>query len=158
MYTSTRKFATVATAIALAVGATFTLGGCFGNPIEGLAQGGANEIINNGPGEGVELSGQSIPKNFPTQVPLIEGEVASGGALTSEGETMWTVQILANDPNVSEKIQQQMASAGFEGSFSAVGDDAIGGFEGNEYETLVTVTERDGQISVSYIVSPAEDD
>ncbi len=158
MRTSAKKLTTLTTAVVLAVSATFTLSGCFSNPIEGLIKGGASDVIKNATGADIDLGGKSIPKGFPSEVPLVEGEVEYGASMTSEGATIWTVRILVDDPNIFEKIQSQMAKAGMEETFSTTGETQMGSFGGNGYGAVVSVDQIDGKVGVSYVVSPIEDE
>ncbi len=158
MRTSSQKFTTVTAALALAVGATFSLSGCFGNPLEGLAQGGANEIIKNVTGSDVDLGGQSIPKDFPSQIPVAEGEIEHGGSITVEGSTVWTLRIKSNDPSVFEKTQSAFLAAGFEEGFATEGPDGMGGYQGHGYGIVFNVDTVDGEIGVTYVVTESDDD
>lgn len=158
MRTNTRKFTTVTAALALAIGATFSLSGCFGNPLENLVQGGAGEIIKNATGADVDLGGQSIPKDFPTQVPVAEGEIELGGSITVDGNTVWTLRIKSKDPMIFEKMQAKFLAAGFEEGFASQGQGSMGGYEGHGYNIVFNVDAIDGDMGVTYVVTESSDE
>lgn len=158
MRTGTRTFTTIATTIALAFGVTFTVSGCVANPLEQLAKGGASEFLKGATGTDIDLGGKSIPKNFPTQIPVAEGEVEFGGSITSEGSTIWTVRIATQDPAVFTKIQSKFLSSGFEESFVTEGETPMAAYEGHGYGVLINVDNQDGAMGVTYVVSELDDD
>lgn len=130
------------------------------NPMEGLLEGDAGDILNNLGGDGLDinLGGKSLPKDFPSQVPLVKGDIVSAGSITADGETIWTVQMMVKDASVFDQVRAQMAQAGFEEDFVTDGEYRMGSFTGNGYGTLVTVSESNGQVSISYMVGSEDDD
>ncbi len=96
-------------AAAVALGALLlvglpTLTGC--SMIEG--------IIEQQTGGDVDLGGNTVPEDFPAEVPLAEGEVVNGSKLTgSGGETVWNVLMNVADPAAPESIAAQLEGAGF---------------------------------------------
>ncbi len=158
MRTSARKFTTITTALALAFGATFTLSGCFGNPLEEVLKGGAGEIIKGATGADADFGGKSIPKNFPVQIPVAEGEIEMGGSVTVDGSTVWTLRIQAYDSNAFETVRSQLISSGFEESFRTEGDSAMGGYEGHGYGLILNVDTQDGKTGITYVVTELDDE
>lgn len=158
MHTSIKKFTTITTAFALACGATLTLSGCFGNPLEGLAQGGVNNIIKEATGADVDLGGKSIPQGFPNQVPVAEGEIEYGGSITSDGETIWTLRIKTNDPDAFTKVQSQLLSSGFEEGFVTDGESKMGSYEGHGYGLILNMDAIDGSYNLTYLVSTSDEE
>jgi hypothetical protein len=158
MRSSARKFTTITTAIALAFGATFTLSGCFANPLEDMLKGGAGDIIKGATGADMDFGGTSIPKDFPVQIPVAEGEIEMGGSITVEGNKVWTLRINANDPNVFEKISRQLVSNGFEESFRTEGKTPKGGYDGHGYGLILNVDIHDGKVGVTYVVTETDDE
>lgn len=157
MRATTKKFTTVTAAFALAIGATFSLSGCFGNPLEDLVQGGAGEIIKNATGADVDLGGQSIPKDFPSQIPVAEGEIEFGGSMKTDGTRIWTLRIKSNDPSVFQKVQSQLLANGFEETFVTEGESAMGGYDGHGYNLVFNVDNIDGEIGVTYVVTESNE-
>lgn len=172
--TNTSKFTLVAATISIALGVVFTLGGCATDPMDAMNRGGdsqkgdvrggpGNEILDGIGGDDVDidLGGKSIPKDFPSQVPLVKGEIVSSGSITSEGDTMYTVQLMVTDPSVFENILADMTKAGFTEDFTTDGETRMGGFTGHGWGVLVTVGgagSGEGRITVSYMVSADADD
>jgi len=99
-----RRLLTVALAGALVVAAPFALSGC--SMIEGL--------IEQQTGSDVDLGGNTVPADFPTVVPLAQGEVVNGSKVTaSGGETVWNVLMNVSDPAAPDSIAAQLEGAGF---------------------------------------------
>jgi hypothetical protein len=108
----------VVSALAVA-GLTATLmAGCIG-PIGDLANRGAEEAVESATGGDVSLGGE-LPAGFPSEVPLLDGEISfSAGSGGAEG---WIVTI---DPSVSDALAAATAaleSGGFapEAAFEGV--------------------------------------
>jgi hypothetical protein len=83
-----RRLATVALAGVLVVAAPMTLSGC--SVVEG--------IIEQQTGGDVDLGGASVPDDFPAGVPLAEGEVVNGSAISNADGKVWNVLINVADP------------------------------------------------------------
>lgn len=89
---------------ALLLVAAPTLTGC--SAIEG--------IIEQQTGGDVDLGGNTVPEDFPADVPLADGEVVNGSKITaSGGETVWNVLLNVSDPAAPESIAAQLEGAGF---------------------------------------------
>lgn len=150
----TRRHSTAFAAIAL--GASLTLTGCAGNPLEGLI----NEGIEQATG-GVFGGGSSgeLPNGFPSEVPIISGEIQGGFGLNVEGANAWTVVVKVTAGTVdeaAEHIAGQMAAAGFEtpemdGSFAG---QSVRTYSKDKFSALVTVVGDDsGTVTATYIVN-----
>lgn len=97
------RTATLALAAALLVGAP-ALTGCA--MVEG--------IIEQQTGGDVDLGGASVPADFPSEVPLADGDVVNGSAITgSGGERVWNVLMNVTDPDAPTTIAAQLEGAGF---------------------------------------------
>jgi hypothetical protein len=150
MRTITTKLTTITAALALALGATFTLSGCFGNPIEGLVKDGIGGVIKEATGAEVDLGGKAVPADFPALITVVDGEVQSGGTVAVDGRKIWTVRLKVSDPNVFEEIQAGLRDAGFEETVSA---DGMGMYEGHGLGVAVNVDDHKGDIGVTYVVT-----
>lgn len=104
----TRTRAALAIAIA---GVTATLlTGCFANPLEDLVDRGVEDAVEGATGGDVSLGGE-LPADFPTSVPLVEGEVTFGaGAGGSEG---WIVMINSTAADPLADAAAALEGAGF---------------------------------------------
>lgn len=94
---------------ALALGAMLVVGfpaltGC--SMIEG--------IIEQQTGGDVDLGGNTVPEDFPVDVPLADGDVVNGSKITGGGgETVWNVLMNVSDPAAPDSIAAQLEGAGF---------------------------------------------
>ncbi len=99
-----RRLITVALAASLLAVGPLALTGC--SVVEG--------VIETQTGGEIDLGGTTVPADFPSDVPLAEGEVVSGTALgTGNGEKVWNVLINVTDPAAPEAIATQLEDAGF---------------------------------------------
>lgn len=142
----THKPLTLALAGAVIIAAPL-LGGCSlignflpgGNPIGGV------------------IPGQSVPADFPSEVPLIDGEVILGLSVPGEDdEKAWNVTIKVSDANAFETIKGQLTDAGFE--YQEVGsnsDGSSGAFTKEPLAVLVVVAQADGDWTANYTVTNA---
>ena len=88
----------------LLVAAPMALSGC--SAIEG--------IIEQQTGGDVDLGGSTVPADFPAEVPLADGTVVNGSAITGgDGQKVWNVLINVTDPNAPTSIAAQLEGAGF---------------------------------------------
>ncbi|HWH97964.1 MAG TPA: hypothetical protein VNS80_06315 [Pseudolysinimonas sp.] len=96
-------------AAAVALGALLLVGlpalaGC--STIEG--------IIEQQTGGDVDLGGNTVPDDFPSDVPLAEGEIVNGSSITGgDGGKVWNVLINVPDPAAPDTIAAQLEDAGF---------------------------------------------
>jgi hypothetical protein len=99
-----------------------------------------------------------VPEDFPSEVPLIDGEVVSGFGVGKAPEKAWNVTIKVPDASALEVIKAQMEGAGFT---SDIDDAAIGGITGGmysngSYSVLIVVAEDgNGAWAAAYTVTPA---
>jgi hypothetical protein len=71
-------------------------------------------IIEQQTGGDVDLGGNTVPDDFPADVPLAEGEVVNGSKITGgDGETVWNVLMNVSDPAAPDSIAAQLEAAGF---------------------------------------------
>jgi hypothetical protein len=103
MSVRTSRAAAVALGALLLIGLP-TLTGC--SLVEG--------IIEQQTGTDVDLGGNTVPADFPSSVPLAQGDVVNGSKVTAPGgETVWNVLMNVSDPAAPDSIAAQLEGAGF---------------------------------------------
>jgi hypothetical protein len=70
-------------------------------------------IIEQQTGGDVDLGGNTVPEDFPAEVPLAEGEVVNGSTITGGEGKVWNVLLNVSDPAAPESIAAQFEAAGF---------------------------------------------
>lgn len=153
-----RRHSTALAAIAL--GASLTLTGCFGNPLDGLVGGGGiGNVLEDATGGLVGGSSNSLPNDFPSEVPVINGEIQGGIGIGAAESRVWTVNISAPGGTVEEvaaHVHSQFMDTGFEGTMI---DTPFEGRTGASYTkgdltALVTVADDESTLpTVTYLVS-----
>ncbi len=149
--TRSRIPVTLAIAGLLLVG-TPALAGCslINNVIDGATGGNLPEGLG---------TGQSVPSDFPSEVPLIDGDVVLGLSLPGDnGEKAWNVTINVSGADAFDTIATQLADAGFEHQELSAGDSgSSGAFTKNQLSVLVVVAAGNGdQWTANYTVTNAE--
>ena len=138
-----------AIAVAIAGITASLLTGCFGNPGD-LVNQGVEDAIESATGGEVSLDGD-LPADFPTSVPLIEGDISvAAGAGGAEG---WVVVVTPSDSGdpVADAVSE-LEAAGFTEDRSISGDGGGAAFYTDGEWTVLLI----GQGSaVSYTVAPA---
>jgi hypothetical protein len=104
-------------AIVLALLAAPALAGC--SQVESLIEGAT--------GGNVELPGQSIPEGFPSEVPVVEGEIQLGAALSEGESTVYNVTVKVAGESPVESIKADLEGAGFTTQTEFSGDATEGG-------------------------------
>jgi len=107
MHTAQRK--TLALAISAAIVITPLLSGC----------GGIQGIIDQATGGAIQPSVGELPKEWPAEVPVVDGEIIGGNKATDpedESSTLWTAIIGRNDDIEATKaaVAESLSGAGFE--------------------------------------------
>lgn len=143
-----RAVATVA--VVLAIAATPLLSGCS-----------VQSIIENATGGQVDVGGKSIPKDFPAEIPLADGEVVYGGGLGSADGQVWNVTIKVPDLAAFDTIAASLTEAGFTRPVSGNGEleGGVGGaFENAKYGLLVVVAgdDKNGFVANYTVTSKSE--
>lgn len=144
--TPTTTRAAIAVAIAGITASLLT--GCFGNPGD-LVNQGVEDAIESATGGDVSLDGD-LPADFPTSVPLIEGDVSvAAGAGGSQG---WVILITpsASDDPVADAASA-LEAAGFTADPKVTGEGAAL-YSNGEYNVLLVGKGA----SVSYTVTPQQ--
>jgi len=155
----TRRPATIAAAAFIAIAAPLSLSGCFPAPediIGGFVEGGIESVT------GGDIATGSLPKDFPSEIPLAEGEIQLGLTVPVDGgKSGWSVTIETSADTAA--IAAQLAAAGYapaDGDSSALLDTAEGSFitaTNGTWTVAVIVVAADGGSGnvANYIVAPA---
>lgn len=148
---------------ALTLGASLTLTGCFGNPLDALTgqggQGGIEGLIDEATGGLFDGFSGGVPSDFPTEVPLVEGQVQGGFGMNVDDGKGWTVIVLAPGSltEVGTRVAEQFAAAGFESSESnlSFSGGQFGSHKKGNIGVIVSAIEdeSEGGTAVTYIVS-----
>ena len=131
-----RKNLTVSIALLVALAGAPALAGC--SVVEG--------IIEQQTGGEIDLGGTSVPDDFPSEVPLISGDIINGSALSTGDGKVCNVAVKVADANAFETIKSDLTGAGFTfndpGTTDGVG---TGVFENANYGVLVVVADAGDQ-------------
>jgi hypothetical protein len=142
-----RRF-TASALIVAALLAAPALSGC------GLVQG----AIEKATGGQLDLGGKGVPKDFPSEVPIAEGEVLYGLSAGKGDEKVWNLTVRVSE-GAFESISQQLIDAGFEhAEGSEVAAAGSGGlFNSDKWGVLVVVAEDgDNGYVANYTVSKSD--
>lgn len=148
MFTAPRRVS-VSIAILLAVGGLATLSACSTNPIE--------TIVEQATGGKVDLGGQEIPEGFPSEVPLVSGDVLFGIS-AGDGESRgFNVTISAGAESPLNGIETQFTDAGYESQVQASGSEGAGSvvFKDDTWNVVVVIAKTDDGYTANYTVAPA---
>ena len=140
-----------AIAVAIAGITASLLTGCFGNPGD-LVNQGVEDAIESATGGEVSLDGD-LPADFPTSVPLIEGDDHRRGAARAETEG-WVVVVTPSDSaDPVADAASALEAAGFTEDTTISGDGGGAAlYSDGEYTVLLVGQGR----AVSYTVAPAQ--
>jgi len=109
--------------VAIAMAAAFTLSGCFANPIDQItdrigseiAEGGTEKLVEGMTGGELDFEAGSLPKDFPSEVPMVDGDIMSSVGMTLEDGRTWSVTLKVDDSLAAmATAREQLVSAGFE--------------------------------------------
>lgn len=148
--TSTKTRAALAASVA--VFASVALAGCFANPIEGLVKGGVEQAVEGATGGDVSLGGQ-LPAGFPSEIPLIDGEIGFGGSAGEGSEAGWVVTIQSEAADPIAEARAKLEAAGFTAEAGFEGDTGSLAAYRNERYGVVVAGETGG---VLYTVTPVQ--
>ena len=147
---STPRFRSAAIALAITLAMTPALSGCFANPIESIVEGAT--------GGNVDV-GSSVPEGFPTEVPLVDGEVQYGAAAADGDAKVFNVTTRVSGASPVEGIRAELEGAGFAAQTEFTGDAAEGGtliYASDAWGVLVVVAQEGDDWVVNYTVTTAE--
>jgi len=143
------KRVTASLAILLALLATPALTGC--SSIE--------QMVEQATGGDVDLPGNTVPDDFPSEVPLAEGEVVMGAAIGNADGKAWNVTIKVPGLDVVDTIKAELEAAGFVATpagNTSTGESATIVYGNDAYGVVVVVTKdtNDGFLA-NYTVTDA---
>jgi hypothetical protein len=146
---SSKRF-TVPLAIVLALAVTPALAGCFGNPIE--------QIVEGATGGDVSLPGQSVPEDFPKDVPIIDGEVTFGMGVGNDDGKAWNVTVKVSGLDAADTIKSELEGAGFTANEAGIGGTTDQGatllYDSEAYNVLVVIaSDSENGFVANYTVS-----
>ncbi len=145
----TRVTAPIAIVIALAMAPALT--GCFGNPIESIIEGAT--------GGNVDLGGTSLPEGFPSEVPVVDGDIQFGGSLAEGDSKVYNVTVKVTGSSPVETIKSALEGAGFTATSEMGGTTDEGGtliYTSDAWGVLVVVAKDGSDFIVNYTVTSAE--
>ena len=123
--------------------------GCSGEQIQSL--------VGDASGGAVDVGGTSVPDDFPAEVPLAEGDVASAGRVGTGTGKVWNITITVMDAEAPDTITAQLVDAGFSSTSNIPGVPDMGGsaaFANDTYAVALIVTNSgDGSFSANYTVT-----
>jgi len=143
----------------LGLAASLTLSGCAGVPsLGGTGGDGQSGTSDSDTGDSDSPPGDvnldqfaGVPSTFPSDVPIISGDVPIGIDLG----TGWSVVVLADDLDASyEEAKSRLLGAGFTSTADSTTDDgSFGIFENDKYTIQLTASDTaDYGLAVSYVV------
>lgn len=97
-------------------------------------------------GGDVQIGGNSVPADFPAEVPLAQGDVINGSSASKDTRKVWNVTIRAAEGVTFDSLATELESAGFArqelGSSDSQAQTAL--FNGTTYSVLLALTTQDG--------------
>jgi hypothetical protein len=137
---------TVPLAIVLAIASATLLAGCV-NPVEAFVKGATKGQV--------DLSGQRVPADFPTSVPLYDGHVTSGVSMGQDDDHIWNVIVMVPGPQVLQRIADQLTAAGFTTDVDAtITKDTTGLiYENAKYDVAVVLKHTSNGYTADYAVT-----
>jgi hypothetical protein len=121
-----------------------------------------NSVVHNATGQDIPeglTGGQVVPADFPSEVPLIDGDVLLGLALPGDnGDKAWNVTIKVSGFDAWETIKSQLIDAGYEyQEFQVVEDKGgSGAFKKDPNSAVVVVSSDKDEWAANYTVTNAE--
>lgn len=144
--TSSRR---IGLALVAALAAGPLLAGCSGGQVQDAVNGAVQ-----GATDGDVSLGGALPDGWPTEIPVIEGELKFGAGNTTDGDQGWVVTVASDATDPLADATQMLIDAGFEREESAsinVGDLGLVALTSATFQVTLTGT-PDG---VLYTVAPA---
>lgn len=97
-------------------------------------------------GGDVEIGGNTVPEDFPSEVPLADGDVLNGSSASKDNQKVWNVTIRVGEGVTFDSLASELEGAGFArqsvGSESSEAETAL--FNGTGYSVLLAMTTQGG--------------
>ena len=141
------KRITVPIALAIALLAGPALAGCS-----------VQNLVHDVTGGKVDVPGKSVPKDFPSVVPLASGEVLSGAGVGDAKSKIWNVSVRAKGGTAIDEVLKTLSSAGFNcKTLTATTADggALVGDKGNLNVAVVEIKDDKGFV-LNYTVTKSD--
>jgi hypothetical protein len=126
------------------------LTGCFGNPLQG--------VVKAATGGKVDLGGSgSLPKDFPSSIPVYKGKIISAIGLGSGKKEIWNVTVQIPGSDAGNSIKSDLTGAGFTVEQVATTDAGSSLAADNKTYGVLVVTSKDtskGYWIANYTVTP----
>ena len=137
----------------LAVLAVLAIGPALAGCSDEAVQGAVNGAVQGATDGDVSLGG-TLPDGWPTEIPVIDGEIKFGAGNTTNGDQGWVVTVASAAADPLADAKQKLVDAGFEpdtGNSANVGDVGVAALKSATYAVTIAGT-PDG---VLYTVAPA---
>lgn len=152
-----RTFHTVATTglMLVGLGLTALTTGC--GVAEQVAQETTEKIIENQTGVDVDVNqeGTTLPDTWPTEVPVISGDVSNAGSISAGGGSTWTAQVAVSDAKKGyDEAKQKLLDAGYTVQVeSEAGGMYVATLTGNSHDVALTGTSDPNGDFINYLVT-----
>ena len=136
-------------AVTLAVAGMAVLSGCSGETVGTAVDGAVNEAT----GGDVSLGGQ-LPEWWPTEIPVIDGNIGFGASNTADGDRGWVVTVTTSVADPLADATAKLEAAGFSadtGNTANIGEAGVAALTNPTWFVVVAGTPE----GVLYTVSPA---
>ena len=137
----------------LAVLAVLAIGPALAGCSDEAVQGAVNGAVQGATDGDVSLGG-TLPDGWPTEIPVIDGEIKFGAGNTTNGDQGWVVTVASAAADPLADAEQKLVDAEFEpdtGNSANVGDVGVAALKSATYTVTIAGT-PDG---VLYTVAPA---
>lgn len=137
-----RRFPVIALAASLALATPLLLSGCSLIHLPGSHSTSGGISI---PGLGSVGSGK-LPSDFPSDIPVIKGDVITGASLGSGSKKVWNVTVKISTVDDFDTIVTELTGAGFtqsDGGTVKSADSATGLFTKGDFNVAVVVAKGD---------------
>ena len=140
---------TRAFAVGIAVLLAPLMVGCSGQQVQ--------EIVGSATGGTVDVGGSSVPADFPSDIPLADGEIVSGNRVGTGDGAVWNVTITVADPTLPSELITALTDAGFRSTSDIPGMPDTGGtaaLTNDSYGVVLVVTDNsDNTFTANYTVT-----
>ncbi|MCY7288312.1 MAG: hypothetical protein LH624_08710 [Cryobacterium sp.] len=136
-------------AVTMAVAGMVLLSGCSGEAVGSAVNGAVSDAT----GGDVSLAGK-LPEGWPTEIPVIDGDIGFGAANTADGDQGWVVAVSTDAADPLAEATAQLEAAGFIADARAtanVGGAGVAALTNETWDVVVAGTPE----GVLYTVSPA---